>query len=124
VSASDLRKYCLSFPGAQETFPFNPETSVFKVGGKMFALSRLADRPLRISVKCEPLLAQELRGAYPEVLPGYHLNKKHWNTVIVNGSLPKRMIRDMIEDSYDLVVSRLPEIERRALGWQPGEPPR
>jgi predicted DNA-binding protein (MmcQ/YjbR family) len=123
VRASDLRKYCLSFPGAEETFPFNPETSVFKVRGKMFALSRLADHPLKVSLKCEPLLAHQLRGAHPEVLPGYHLNKRHWNTVIVNGSLPQRMIRDMIEDSYDLVASKLPKSERRALGWQPGEPP-
>jgi predicted DNA-binding protein (MmcQ/YjbR family) len=123
MRASGLRRYCLSFSGAEETFPFNPETSVFKVAGKMFALSRLADRPLRVSLKCDPLLAVQLRGAHPEVLPGNHLNKKHWNTVIVDGSLPTRVIRDMIEDSYDLVVSRLPETERRALGWQPGESP-
>jgi predicted DNA-binding protein (MmcQ/YjbR family) len=116
---SELRRYCLSFPGAEETFPFGAETSVFKVAGKMFALSRLAGRPLKVSVKCEPLLAEQLRGAHPEVLPGYHLNKRHWNTVIVDGALPKQMIRDMIEDSYDLVVSALPEAGRRALGWQP-----
>jgi predicted DNA-binding protein (MmcQ/YjbR family) len=98
-----LRKYCLSFPGSVETFPFGPETSVFKVEGKMFALSQLARPSLRVSLKCEPELAEQLRGAHPAVLPGYHLNKRHWNTVIIDGSLPEQMIKDMIEDSYDLV---------------------
>jgi predicted DNA-binding protein (MmcQ/YjbR family) len=97
---------------------------VLKVAGKMFALSQLARRPLRISLKCEPLLAEQLRNAHAEVLPGYHLNKRHWNTVIVDGSLPEQMIRVMIEDSYDLSVSQLPESRRRVLGWQPDEPPR
>jgi predicted DNA-binding protein (MmcQ/YjbR family) len=117
-----LRGYCLSFPGSLETFPFGPETSVFKVAGKMFALSQLARRPLRISLKCEPDLAEQLRQTHPAVLPGYHLNKRHWNTVIIDGSLPEQMIKDMIEDSFDLVVSRLPET-RRALGRQADESP-
>ena len=108
-----LRDYCLSFPGSEETFPFGPETSVFKVGGKMFALSQLAQRPLRVSLKCEPALAEQLRDAHAAVIPGYHLNKRHWNTVILDGSLPDRMIKDMIEDSYDLVVSKLPASRRR-----------
>jgi predicted DNA-binding protein (MmcQ/YjbR family) len=116
MRAVDLRRYCLSFQGAVETFPFNPETSVFRVGGKMFALSRLADRPLKVSVKCEPELADQLRAVHSAVLPGYHLNKRHWNTVIIDGSLDQKMIKDMIEDSYDLVVSGLPEPDRRALG--------
>jgi predicted DNA-binding protein (MmcQ/YjbR family) len=90
---------------------------VFKVAGKKYALSQLDTDPLRVSVKCEPGLAEELRGAYPAVLPGYHLNKRHWNTVIIDGSLPDAAIRDMIEDSYDLVVSKLPQARRRALGW-------
>jgi predicted DNA-binding protein (MmcQ/YjbR family) len=120
-----LRGYCLSFPGSSETFPFGAETSVFKVAGKMFALSQLARRPLRVSVKCEPELAEQLRRAHPAVLPGYHLNKRHWNTVILDGSLPEQMTKDMIEDSYDLVVSQLPESGRRALGWQTrASPPR
>jgi predicted DNA-binding protein (MmcQ/YjbR family) len=108
-------------PRAAETFPFGPETSVFKVEGKMFALSRLAGSPLRVSLKCEPPLAAQLREAHPAVLPGYHLNKRHWNTVIVDGSLPEQMVKDMIEDSYDLVVSRLPLSRRRALGWRTEE---
>jgi predicted DNA-binding protein (MmcQ/YjbR family) len=114
----ELRDHCLCFPGSEETFPFGPQTSVFKVGGKMFALSRLSQSPLQVSLKCEPLLAQQLREAHPAVLPGYHLNKRHWNTVIVDGSLPERMIKDMIEDSYDLVVNQLPESGRRSLGWR------
>jgi predicted DNA-binding protein (MmcQ/YjbR family) len=116
MSPADLRAHCLSFKGVQETFPFGPNTSVFKVGGKMFALSQLASDLLRVSVKCEPAIAEQLRQAHAEVTPGYHLNKRHWNTVIVDGSLPEQMITDMIEDSYDLVVSSLPEPRRRALG--------
>ena len=85
----------------------------------MFALSRLAQRPLSVSLKCEPALAEQLREMHRAVSPGYHLNKKHWNTVALDGSLPDRMIKEMIEDSYDLVVSRLPASRRRALAWTP-----
>jgi predicted DNA-binding protein (MmcQ/YjbR family) len=120
MTAAELRDHCLSFTGAEETFPFGPETSVFKVSGKMFALSQLEAESLRVSVKCEPLLAEALRAAYAAVLPGYHLNKRHWNTVIVDGSVPDDAVRNMIEDSYDLVVSKLPRARRRALGW-PGD---
>jgi predicted DNA-binding protein (MmcQ/YjbR family) len=119
VGPAELRDYCLAFPGAAETFPFGPGTSVFKVEGKMFALSRLAQRPLNVSLKCEPALAEQLREMHRAVSPGYHLNKKHWNTVTLNGSLSDRMLNEMIEDSYDLVVSRLPASRRRALGWTP-----
>jgi predicted DNA-binding protein (MmcQ/YjbR family) len=112
-----LRDACLAFPGSAETFPFGPETSVFKVSGKVFAISRLEQQPLRVSLKCEPLLAEQLREAHPAVIPGYHLNKRHWNTVIIDGSLSERMIKDLIEDSYDLIVSKLPRSRRRALGW-------
>jgi predicted DNA-binding protein (MmcQ/YjbR family) len=118
VRPASLRDHCLAFPGSAETFPFGSETSVFKVGGKMFALSRLAQSPLRVSVKCEPSLAEQLREAHAAVLPGYHLNKRHWNTVIIDGSVPEQMIKDMIEDSYDLVVSQLSAARRRALGWR------
>ncbi len=84
----------------------------------MFALSRLAQDPLAVSLKCEPLIAEQLREAHAAVLPGYHLNKRHWNTVTIDGSLPEQMIKDMIEDSYDLVVSDLPAYRRQALGWR------
>jgi predicted DNA-binding protein (MmcQ/YjbR family) len=112
-----LRGRCLGLPGCEETFPFGSQTSVFKVAGKMFALSRLAARPLHVSLKCEPALAEALRDAHPAVTPGYHLNKRHWNTIVLDGSLADEAIADMIEDSYDLVVSRLPRSTRRALGW-------
>ena len=118
MGPAQLRDYCLAFPGAAETFPFGPETSVFKVEGKMFALSRLAGSPLSVSLKCEPALAEQLRQIHPAVQPGYHLNKRHWNTVILDGSIPEQLIEDMIEDSYDLVVSGLSVSRRRALGWR------
>ena len=118
MNPGELRDLCLSFTGAEETFPFGARTSVFKVGGKMFALTQFDAEPLRISVKCEPRLAEALRAAHPEVTPGYHLNKRHWNTVLTGGSLSDGAIRDMLEDSYDLVVSKLPATERRALGWR------
>jgi predicted DNA-binding protein (MmcQ/YjbR family) len=117
VRPAALRKHCLSFPGAEETFPFGPRTSVFKVAGKMFALSQLGAESLSVSVKCDPQLAEGLREAYEAVIPGYHLNKRHWNTVMLDGSLPAATVRDMIEDSYDLVVSKLPTVRRRELGW-------
>jgi predicted DNA-binding protein (MmcQ/YjbR family) len=121
MRAAALRAYCLTFPGSVEAFPFGPQTSVFKVAGKMFALSQLAQSPLRVSVKCEPILAEQLREAHDAVSPGYHLNKRHWNTVTIDGSLLDRTIMDMIEDSYDLVVSQLPISGRRALGWRTTE---
>lgn len=117
MNPTELRDHCLSFTGAEETFPFGSNTSVFKVAGKMFALSQLGADSLRISLKCEPELAEALRGSHAAVLPGYHLNKRHWNTVIIDGSLPDDAIHSMIEDSYDLVVSKLPQARRRALGW-------
>jgi predicted DNA-binding protein (MmcQ/YjbR family) len=117
---SALRAYCLGFPGAVETFPFSPGMSVFKVEGKVFALTQLTRSPLEISLKCEPLLAEQLRKAHPAVRPGYHLNKRHWNTVTIDGSMPEQMVKDMIEDSYDLVVSQLSTSRRRALGWRDG----
>ena len=99
-------------PGAVEEFPFGPRTSVFKVGGKLFAISPLASRPLSVSLKCEPELAEALRRTYPAIGPGYHLNKRHWNTVVLDGSVPDEMVRDMVEDSYDLVVDGLPKNKR------------
>jgi predicted DNA-binding protein (MmcQ/YjbR family) len=117
MKPAELRDHCLSFTGAEEMFPFGPNTSVFKVAAKMFVLSRLAATPLAVSLKCEPELAEALREAHSAVLPGYHLSKRHWNTVIINGPLPVAMIKDLIEDSYDLVVNKLPPAHRRALGW-------
>ena len=117
MDAAALRAWCLEQQGAVEEWPFGPDHSVFKVAGKMFALSALARTPLEVSVKCEPELALQLRGSYAEIRPGYHLNKRHWNTVTLDGSLPDQLVRDMIEDSYDLVVSALPKRTREGLGW-------
>ena len=119
MDADALRDCCLAFAGAVEEFPFNAETSVFKVAGKMFALSALDREPLAVSVKCEPGLAVALRASYDAISPGYHLNKRHWNTITLDGSLDDQMVCDLIEDSYDLVVSALPRRTRQALRWQP-----
>ena len=119
MDAAELRRWCLDQTGAVEDFPFGPEHSVFKVAGKMFAISALARAPLEVSVKCEPELALQLRVTYAAIRPGYHLNKRHWNTVTLDGSLPDQLIRDLVEDSYDLVVSALPRRTREQLGWAP-----
>jgi predicted DNA-binding protein (MmcQ/YjbR family) len=95
-----------------EEFPFGDEVSVFKVGGKMFALCGLDARPLQLSVKCEPDIAAQLRAAHPAIAPGYHLNKRHWNTITLDGSLPDQMVSDLLADSYDLVVASLPRARR------------
>jgi predicted DNA-binding protein (MmcQ/YjbR family) len=120
TDAPGLRRCCLGFPGAVEDFPFGPEHPVFKVAGKLFAISALEREPLQVSLKCEPDLAVRLRATYPAIAPGYHLNKRHWNTVTLDGSLPDAMVRDLIEDSYDLVVSGLPRRVQAVLGWAPG----
>src|SRR3954451_20356546 len=119
MDAVELRRWCLAQPGAIEGFPFGPEHSVFKVAGKMFALSALGRAPLEVSVKCEPDIAVGLRNSYDAIRPGYHLNKRHWNTLTIDGSLGDQLVRDLIEDSYDLVVSALPKRTREQLGWPP-----
>jgi len=115
-----LRTSCLALTGAVEEFPFRPDLSVFKVSGKVFALAPLKSKPLRVSLKCDPVIAEQLRDTYPAIRPGYHLNKRHWNTVDVDGSFPDRLVLDMIEDSYDLVVAGLPKKAQAELGWPPG----
>jgi predicted DNA-binding protein (MmcQ/YjbR family) len=114
MKPADLRSHCLAQAESAETFPFGPEVSVFKVGGKMFVLTALGRSPLEVSVKCEPELAVQLRASYEAVRPGYHLNKRHWNTVTVGDDVPDKLVREMIEDSWDLVVSRLPDKLRPA----------
>ena len=116
MDAAALRRWCLAQSGAVEEFPFGPEHSVFKVGGKMFAISALERVPLEVSVKCDPELAVHLRDSYDAIRPGYHLNKRHWNTVTVDGSLRDRLVRELVEDSYDLVVDTLPKRTREQLG--------
>jgi predicted DNA-binding protein (MmcQ/YjbR family) len=112
-----IRKYCLEKKSATESFPFGESTLVFKVRGKVFLLMGLDNVPLQFNVKCDPEKAEELREEYGSVLPGYHMNKKHWNTVILNGQLPAKKIREMIDDSYELVARSLPLAERKKLGY-------
>jgi predicted DNA-binding protein (MmcQ/YjbR family) len=107
-----LKARCMDMPGAREEFPFGDEVSVFKVGGKMFALCALDEQPLQLSVKCDPDLAVQLRAAHPAIVPGYHLNKRHWNTITLDSSLPDQMVTDLLGDSYDLVVASLPKARR------------
>ena len=110
-----LRTYCLQKKGTSEGFPFGEEVLVFKVMGKMFALTGLMNIPLTVNLKCDPELAMELRERYEAVVPGYHMNKTHWNTVTLDGSIPKREILEMIDHSYDLIVKSLKKAEREKL---------
>ncbi|GAA2803330.1 MmcQ/YjbR family DNA-binding protein [Saccharopolyspora taberi] len=118
MTPKQLRDACLALTGAGEEFPFDESNSVFKVAGKMFAISRLDGTPLRVSLKCDPDFAVQLRMTYPAITAGYHLNKRHWNTVVLDGSVPDDLVLDLIEDSYDLVVAKLPRREREKLQWR------
>lgn len=105
MNLDELREYCLAKAGTEETLPFGPDTLVFKVGGKAYLLLPLDEEGLRFNVKCQPDRAAELRAEYACVLPGYHMNKKHWNTVVVDGSVPRSLLLEWIDHSYDLVHS-------------------
>ncbi|MDN0201035.1 MmcQ/YjbR family DNA-binding protein [Streptomyces sp. S.PNR 29] len=116
MTPEQLRAFCLSFNAAVEDFPFRPEISVFKVRGRMFALTTLDARPLTVNLKCDPEDALRLRDEYPGLIaPGWHMNKRHWNTVTADGDLPDALVRELIEDSYDLVVAGLPRADRLRL---------
>ncbi|MFJ3958202.1 MmcQ/YjbR family DNA-binding protein [Arthrobacter sp. NPDC090010] len=126
MDAEALREFCLSFPGAVEEYPFDPGLSVFKVASavdgarhpaKMFALSALSGTPLGVNLKCDPEIALQLRASYPAITGAWHMNKKHWNSVQLDG-VPEDLLRDMIEDSYDLVVSGLSRRQQEQLGWK------
>ncbi len=106
---------CLSYRETVETTPFGPETLVYKVCGKMFAASNPDNFPSRVNLKCDPDLALELRDEFDAVQPGYHMNKKHWNTVTLDGSVPSERIMSMIEDSYRLVVASLKKSDRERI---------
>jgi predicted DNA-binding protein (MmcQ/YjbR family) len=114
LNEHDLIQHCLSQTGAVEEFPFGPDARVYKVMNKMFALIPVGE-PVRISLKCDPTLARILRDTYPAVQPGYHLNKRHWNTVLVDGTISDQEVREMIDNSYDLVVGKLSRKERETL---------
>jgi predicted DNA-binding protein (MmcQ/YjbR family) len=112
MDLAKFREYCLSKPEATEGTPFGPDVLVFKVGGKIFALASLDEVPARANLKCDPDLALELRDRYEQVTAGYHMNKKHWNTVMLGGAVPDKELCRMIDHSYELVVRSLPKKER------------
>jgi predicted DNA-binding protein (MmcQ/YjbR family) len=109
MDLAEFREYCLTKPGASEGTPFGPDVLVFKVGGKMFALAALDEVPPTANLKCDPDLALDLRDRYEQVRPGYHMNKKHWNTVEIEGGIPDVELRKMIDHSYQLVIEGLPK---------------
>lgn len=108
----DAIDLCLSFPGAEETTPFGPDHLVFKVGGKMFALTSPGEFPPRMNLKCDPARAISLREDHESVTPGYHMNKRHWNTVLLDRSLPSSLVHELITHSYGLVAASLPKSKR------------
>jgi len=112
MNAEDIREYCIALPEVTEEFPFDDETLVFKVGGKIFMLLPL-EGELSLNLKCDPDVALQLREQYAAVRPGYHMNKKHWNTVDIDGTIPEQEIYRMIDHSYQLVRKKLPGKRRK-----------
>lgn len=106
MNVETIREYCLSKPSVEEALPFGPDTLVFKISGKIFLLMGLDSEQLSFNVKCDPAKAIELREEFPCVIPGYHMNKKHWNTVIVDGPVPSKQLKEWIDHSYDLVAPK------------------
>ena len=115
LNRNALMEFAMKMTGAYQEFPFGPQAAVYKVRGKMFALIPIVEEPPSVSVKCDPVEAIMLREMYKAVIPGYHLSKKHWNTVYVDGEIPDDRILEMIEDSYLLVRQKLPKKDRQAL---------
>ena len=115
MNIEEFREYCLSKKGVEETFPFGEETLVFKVMGKMFALTGLDDAEFTVNLKCDPARAIELREQYPEVRPGWHMNKNHWNTVEFETGLADSFLCELVDHSYELVVQGLPKKVRAEL---------
>lgn len=109
MNIEDFRDYCLQKKGVEETFPFDNVTLVFKVMGKIFALTGLDEDEFKVNLKCDPSRALELRERYLQIVPGYHMNKHHWNTVHFEEGLPETLLEELIDHSYDLVVASLPK---------------
>ena len=116
MNIEEVRNYCLGKTAAEETIPFGPDTLVFKVGGKMFAAMGLDEEETRINLKCDPDRSEELRDRYPDIIPGYHMNKKHWNTVYCEREVEDEMILELIDHSYELVFKSLPKKIKEQLG--------
>lgn len=110
-----LRTHCLGLTGVYEDFPFGPDVAVYKVQGKMFAYIPRDDREASITLKCDPVEAELLREMYRCITPGYHMNKKHWNTIVINGEIDEARILEMIDDAYWLVRQKLKKADRAAL---------
>lgn len=108
MNLAELRKRLLAFPGAREETPFGPDVFVYKVGGRIFALVAHEADPLRLSLKCDPAEALALRSLFAAIVPGYHLNKRHWNTITLDGTVPEEDLLAMIDNSYALIRDRLP----------------
>ena len=117
MNHESFRKYCLAKKGTTESLPFDDKTLVFKVLGKMYALVSLDSPVLRVSLKCEPELAEELRARYEGVIPGYHMNKRYWNTVTYDDSIGEKTLKEWIDHSYSLVVKGLSQTSRNSLGF-------
>ena len=115
LSLDSFKNYCLSKRGATECFPFNDETLVFKVGSKMFALTNINKHILEVNLKCDPFMAEDLRRNFDAIKPGYHMNKKHWNTIVLDGSIPDEKIFFLIDFSYELAYKGLRKSEKEAL---------
>lgn len=115
MDIEQIREYCLRKRGVTEEFPFGEETLVFKVIGKIFLLASLDNFPLQINLKCDPEKAIELREEFEAVQPGYHMNKKHWNTIVIDDSIPSKKIFEWIDDSYNLVSAGLKKSELKKL---------
>jgi len=116
MNYEELAEMLLSHRGAVEDYPFGPQAAVFKVTGKMFALVALDEAPLRLTLKCDPVEADFLRHIYGAIRPGYHMNKQHWNTITLDGSVPQELLLKMINSSHALVVKGLRRTEREQLG--------
>jgi len=115
MTLKTLRAYCLSKPGTSEEYPFGPEPPVYKVSGRMFALFSTKEAPVRLTLKLHPLNGQMARDMYRAVHPGYHMNKEHWNTIELDGTVPEHELQAWIDESYDLVVAKLPRALRGKL---------
>jgi predicted DNA-binding protein (MmcQ/YjbR family) len=111
----DAIEHCLSKPHAVEATPFGPDVLVYKVADKLFALTQPDEFPARMNLKCDPERAALLREEYDSIVPGYHMNKRHWNTVVLDGSLPSALVRELIDHSYELIISSLPKAKRAEL---------
>lgn len=118
MNIEEFRDYCLSKKYVTESFPFDEKTLVFKVAGKMFALSGLEHKPSTVNLKCDPERAIELRDEYSEIIEGFHMNKVHWNTVKIEGNLPNNLLKELIDHSYDLVVKGLTKKLQKELGFE------